>query len=337
MLSAVLLVAGCTESGPREAYRQYLTRLARTLSVTPVAATAAATPILPPPRELRLDLVSSKLDALDFLALSGCAVQITIGKRNSSLGRLARPSQRLLLELEYLRLAPECIVYQRQRGETALAATLQEAWDLKRRQLPARVFNATLGGAEYRQFWQAPPLSGDYPANTGSALITALERVNEVVGRWLGGDFTADNQGFELLLGKVASGDGGALLQALAIQGGALAAADRTLAARMERGPLCAPSLRPAAADILTNVVRKYFVSGIQPRAAALNGRYHALLPPVVALEQILDAALPPAYLDWQAQRNRVLTDLTQAPRRHVQNLLAIQQPCAPEAAAAEA
>ena len=45
----------------------------------------------------------------------------------------------------------------------------------------------------------------------------------------------------------------GALLQALAAQHAALAAADRVGQERMERGPLCSPDIRPAAADILPN------------------------------------------------------------------------------------
>jgi hypothetical protein len=296
--------------------------------VAPVTPVHRATPAFPPARELRLDLPPGNIDALDFLALSGCAVQITIGKRNSSLGRMARPSQRLLLDLEFLLLAPDCIAYQRRVGEAALAATLQEAWELKREQLPAQVFNATLGSSEYRAFWRSPAPSPDYPTDTGSALITAMEELNGHVRRWLQGDFTADNQGVELLLGKIASGDGGALQRALAAQASALAAADQILAARMAGGPLCGPGWRPAAADILDNVVRRFFIGAIQPRAAALNRRYHELMPPVTRLEQLLEPALPPAYQSWRTQRDEQLAAQAAAPRRHVQALLAIQEPC---------
>jgi hypothetical protein len=322
------LLGGCGAGGPQEDYRQYLTRLARTLEMASVAPGHASTPALPPARDLRLDLPPGNIDALDFLALSGCAVQITIGKRNSSLGRMARPSQRLLLDLEFLRLAPDCIAYQRREGEEALAATLEEAWELKRVQLPSQVFNATLGSSEYRAFWRARAPAPDYPAATGSALITAMEELNGHVRRWLQGDFTADNQDVELLLGKVAGGDGGALLRALAAQASALAAADQILAARMAGGPLCGPGWRPAAADILDTVVRKFFIGAIQPRAAALNRRYHELLPPVTELEQMLEPALPPAYQAWRGQRDEQLAALAEAPRRHVQALLAIQEPC---------
>ncbi|MEE4144377.1 MAG: DUF3080 family protein [Halieaceae bacterium] len=324
-----LVMAACGVRGPDAAYDQYLGRLARTLATAPGQPETPVATALPAPRELHLAIQPGNLDALDFLALSGCAVQITIGKRNSSLGRLARDSQRLLLELEYLQLAPACIDYQRERGDNALADTLQRAWTLKRRQLPASIYNATLGGAEYREFWKKSPVAAaDYPANTGSAVIASLEAINGHARRWLAGDFTADNRAFEILLGEVATGDGGALLQALAVQDGALTAANHTVEARLERGPLCSPGIRPAAADILPNVIRKYFIAGIQPRAAALNRRLQELMPPVRALEQMLGTALPPPYRQWRDQRDAGLARWADAPRRHVTLLQDLQRPC---------
>ena len=226
-----LAMAGCSGSGPEAAFDEYLGRLARTLGAAPVQPVIPSVTALPAPRELHLEIQPGNLDALDFLALSGCAVQITIGKRNSSLGRLARDSQRLLLELEYLQLAPACIDYQREQGESGLADTLEQAWQLKRRQLPASIYNATLGSSEYRQFWKkAPGAAADYPANTSSAVIASLEAINGHARRWLAGDYSADNREFEILLGEVATGDGGALLQALAAQDAALAAANRIAA-----------------------------------------------------------------------------------------------------------
>ncbi len=325
---AVLALTACTGGNPDSAFELYLQRLSGALSVEAPAIAAPSIAPLPAVRDLQLEIPGSAIDVLDFLALSGCELQVTVGKRNSSLGRLARDSQRLLLELEYLRLAPACIAYLREQGEPALAATLEKARIQKRDQLPALIFNATLGGEEYRQFWKAPAQAGSYPANTSSAVITGLQQVNDHARRWLSGDFSADNLAFELRLSEVLAGDGGALRQALANQAGALQAANHMLARRMERGPLCAPPLRPASADILDNVVRKFFVAGTQPRAAQLNRRYHELLPAVAGLEEVLFDALPPAYRAWQQQRDADLARWALAPRKHVLQLQAVQEPC---------
>ena len=206
---ALCLIVGC--EGPEAQYKRYLSRLGHILSEDTPVTQQPALPEPPDTDQLRLNISPGSLDTLDFLALSGCAVQATIGKRNSSLGRMASDSQRLLLALEYLQLAPRCITYQRERDATPLADTLQQAWQLQRQQLPALIFNATLGGAEYRTLWYTPAYaSGD--ATNNSLAIPALEAINGLTRHWLAGDYRADNRSFEIMLSEVATGHGGALL-----------------------------------------------------------------------------------------------------------------------------
>mgnify|MGYP003626263625 FL=1 len=323
-----LLLAGCGGQRPEAALERYLERLQRTLDQPAPTVELPALPRLPPRSELRLELAGGNLGTLDFLALSGCEVQITIGKRNSSLGLMASPSQRLLLELEFLRLAPACIAHMRTKQRTDLAALLQEAHSLKQQQLPALIFNATLGGPEYRQLWQPPQRLGSYPEQTSSAPLTALAEINASARRWLAGDYTADNMMFEIQLSEVAKADGGYLLKALALQAGWLHAGNELLQARRQRGPLCRGPIRPAAATILRNVIEKFFIGEVQPWSAALGRRQHELLPLVAALEAALDSDLPMAYRQWQSRRDSQLRQWAGAPRRHVEALQAVLEPC---------
>lgn len=327
-LLAAMALAACGRPGPEGAFDTYLDRLARPLESDYRSPERPAMPALPRRAALRLDLPGTSLDTLDFLALSGCEVQITIGKRNSSLGRMASASQRLLLDLEYLRLAPACIDHLQAQGERQLARQLRQAHQLKREQLPARIFLATLGGPEYRTFWRRPAQLGDYPRNTSGAVVDALRAITAASRRWLAGDYRADNRQFELQLGEVNKGDGGALLLALATQSTWLAQADELLRRRVGRGPLCTEHLRPAAADILPNVVQRYFVEAIQPWSAALGRRQYQLLPPVRELEQSLAGALPEAYARWRQRRAAALKHWTAAPRRHVGEVKALLAPC---------
>ncbi|RLQ21034.1 DUF3080 family protein [Seongchinamella sediminis] len=323
------LLAGCTSDSVDAPFEQYLQRLGRTLDVTTAAPAASpALPRLERPGQLRIAITSDSLGTLDFLDLRGCALQTTIGKINSSLGRLARDSQRLLLALEYLRLAPDCIAMLEAGGEQALAATLASALALKQQQLPAIVFNATLGSAEYATLWRPGSLQPQYPQNTSSAVITALEAINAAARRWLAGDYRADNLELELQLSTVARGDGGQLWQALAHQGQWLAQADAAVAQRLQRGPLCPPKRRPQAADILPNVISRFFIDGIQTRAAALGRRYHQLLPPVTDLEALLGTTLPPAYRQWRQTRDEAMASLAQRPRQHVTALQQLLASC---------
>jgi hypothetical protein len=331
-LGLCLWLAGCGGQQPDAALARYLERLQRTLEQPAPAVVLPDLPRLPARGELRLDLERGNLGTLDFLALSGCEVQITIGKRNSSLGIMASASQHLLLELEFLRLAPACIKHMRATERGELADLLQGAFDLKQQQLPAMIYSATLGGPEYRTLWQPPQNLGSYPEQTSSVPLTALAEINASTRRWLAGDYTADNMAFEIQLSEVAQADGGALLKALALQAAWLEAADALLQARRQRGPLCSGPLRPAAASILRNVVEKFFVGEVQPWSAALGRRQHELLPLVTALESALDSALPGAYRGWQDRRNASLEAWTAAPRQHVGELQEVLAPCAQEA-----
>ena len=323
-----LLLAGCADPGPGGAFDTYLQRLARPLET---AAAERRTPTLaPPPRpaKLRLPLAPGRLDALDFLELRGCQLQVTVGKRNSSLGRLAAPSQELLLELEFLRLAPACIRHLEDNAQSALADTLRAALASKREELPARIYNATLASEEFRDLWQAPQTLNDYPESTSSAPIAALATVNGLASQWLAGDYAADNRKFELLLSEVTRGDAGALLAALKMQQAALQAANSMLQSRLQRGPLCRGPLVPDQVDILKNVVEKFFIRGIQPWSATLRRREHALLPQIRQLEQQLAAVLPPRYRQWKTRREALLTSASDAPRRHVEQIQSLLADC---------
>jgi hypothetical protein len=319
------LLLGCGASGPQDRFDRYLARLERTLDAAASKPIMAAIPPPPRPGSLRIIFEAGKLTALDFLALSGCALQVTIGKRNSSLGLMASDSQRLLLDLEYLQLAPDCVQYLRAGGQAALAVQLEREFELKRDQLPGRIFNATLGSDEYRQFWRPPYALATYPERTSSAVVTALAAINQAVGRWLAGDYRFDNMEFEILLNEVSAGDGGALLQALHLQSEWLAAADRMLADRLVRRQQTTFLRNEAEADILANVVARFFIAGIQPWSAGVERRRQSLLPEVQALEELLAATLPAHYRQWQQQRNHSLLTWSDAPRRHVQHLQAVQ------------
>ena len=323
-LLLALTLCACGSSGNEAMLNTYLARLARPLnaSATPVAARVDA-----PPRAeaLMLSIASDSLDGLDFLRLRGCALQATVARRNSSLGRVAPPSQRLLLELAFLREAPPCIDKLDNDGERELAGQLREAITRKTAQLPRLIFNATLASIEFRDFWRSTRLPPDYPANTNSLVVTALEHIVSDTKRWLAGDYAADERRFELALSTVAQGDGGELLRALQLQHNALTQANRLIEQRRSQGPLCRAGLKPDAADVLRTVARKYFVGEVQRWSASLSQRFHALTPPFTTLENTLSGVLPPSYRQWQAARNQLLSEGMDAPAAHVtqlQNLL---------------
>ena len=326
---ALAALLACQPRGPDASLETYLSMLGATLSVAP--ADSQFTRASPPPlvESVTLDIPTSHLDGLDFLALSGCSVQATISKRDTSLGRKAKASQRLLLALEYLRLAPLCINRLHDNDNEALADLLQDAWQQQKDQLPALIFNATLGSDEYRAFWLGVPAPGDYPRSRPGAAAAALRTIDHQTLRWLDGDYQAQNRDLELLLSEVAGGNGGALLRALSHQNDRLATANLMLGQRLARSSRCLAGKPDVAVVLLSTVIRKYFTAVLEPRAARLDRRYHQLLSPIAALEAQLAAGLPQPYRLWMDDRNQHFVTLATAPHRHLDQLDQIWQACA--------
>lgn len=325
--ATLALLPACQPHGPDAPFSGYVGKLGKALSVAaPDKETSIA--LTPPPETvLQLDIPTSPVDSLDFLQLSGCAVQANIGKRQTSLGRLAKPSQRMLLELEYLRLAPACISRlrngNRNGNNPALADVLEDAWREKQAQIPALLFNATLGSAEYRAFWLATPAPEDYPSSSPQAVAAALAAINEQTQRWLSGDYRARNRNFELLLSEVAGGHGGVRLQDWTHQLDWLAVAEHML--EHASAPRCSRPLRHAERQLS---IADYFRAAIQPLATQSQQRYQRVAAPALALEAQLDATLPPHYRHWMEDRNQLVATLAQAPARHLERLKRLQATC---------
>jgi len=275
-----------------------------------------------------LPVTRSNIDVLDFLSLSGCALQVNLGRRNSSLGRTASASQRLLLDLEFLDLVPDCITQLRATDDEALAEQLSIMAQTRRNELPASIYNAILAGPEFQQFWQIPAALSDYPKRTNSQIADTLLRLDALTAHWLAGNYRTDNHEFERLLAEMRAGDGGSLMRAASTQTFMLAQADAMLAAANSGAPLCAQAVVSPQVEIIRNVVGRFFAEDVQRWLADIAKRRHLLMPPITALEARLNAVLPPQYRDWQSERDAQLTQIGDASRRHVSAIQQLLRDC---------
>lgn len=325
---ALILLQACQRGAPDSPLKRYLNQLDLALSVTPPAVQIIAIPPAPEVGKLQWSIAPGSLDKLDFLQLSGCNVQANIGKRQTRLGLFAKPSQRLFLELEYLRLAPGCITRLRDSNNPTLAAILEEAWQQTQAQLPASIFNATLGSDEYRAFWLATPSPEDYPRISANATTTALHAITHQTRRWLNGDYRAHNRDFEVLLSEVAGGGGGARLQDWSRQIDWLATANLMVKQGLATGALCSNHKTEPVALRRTAMAHSYFIDVIQPGTAGSQLDYLTFMAPITALETQLSDALPPVYQRWSADRDQRVAALSSAPGRHVEQLSRIQHTC---------
>jgi len=318
LLSTLLLVS-CARSD--SLLSDYTTRLARSLQVDRPPIPEGDPPVLPRLRELRQPLTESSINLLDFLALGSCELQGVIAERNSSLGRLATPTTRLVHELEFLDLADDCVA-SLPEDEADLIEELQAVIATKERELPIVIFNATLGGEEFRAFWRwrAREIVIDADA------LDSVRTLKASVASWMKGDYGVDREALTNQLNLIRRGPGGDYLQYWADLSRYLAVADDTIEARKK--PLCFENMKTPQADIFNNVVMQFFIGGVQKEVAVLSRGSFDLLQEVDELESLLVEALPGNYQDWRDQRRSLVADGSAAMGRHVKALEPLLSSC---------
>ncbi|MBO6656653.1 MAG: DUF3080 family protein [Pseudomonadales bacterium] len=320
------LILSCDVSNSR--LSDYTTRLSRSLEVDKPWLLERVEPVLPRLRELRQPITESSIDLLDFLSLGGCELQGVIAERNSSLGRLATPTTRLVHELEFLAVAEAC-AESLSVEDPDLAELLREVIETKERELPMVIFNATLGGEEFRGFWRARGRD----VMVDPEVIAAVRDLRSSIEGWMSGNYVVDRQAFVDQLDLIRRGQGGDYVQYWFDLSVYLEAADEIVNSRMSTRPLCFATeggslLKTAQAEIFNNVVMQFFIGGVQKDVAVLSRGSFDLFAETDRIEQLLVEALPKNYRDWQAKRQLVLDDGANAMNRHVRVLKPLLSQC---------
>jgi hypothetical protein len=326
----LLALIGCSEPDTGPAHLdEYLKRLSAVTGVELASDAPYESARFDLPKEQAPELpAASQIDLIDFLSLSGCELQVNLGRRNTQLGRTASPSQRLLLDLEFMDLAPDCITLLRARGDDELARTLSAVSVEREAQLPDSIARALLSGPEWRLFWERPATLGDYPDETNSAMTESLSRLADLTRGWLGGNWQASNREVELLLSDLRAGDGGALLAAHSLVSRELARANTLLTRTRSAAPLCPFGNPTDRSKALEQVVARFFVGALQPWLVQLRQRTELLLEPVKNLEAPLLDALSPRYRAWVIERDDLLNTQSERIRAHIANIQAALAQC---------
>lgn len=325
-VALAVFLGACSNNSGETILNDYEARLSRTLNLSFPPIELPEAPRKPRAEALQLKLKNSDIGTLDFLALTGCELQITIGKRNSSLGKFAAPSQRLLLDLEFLRHAPACISHLKSSGDQHdLVSLLEQSQVLKQQQLAQLIHNATLAGPEWHQFWKPQKIPNGYPNDTTSdQVLQALDAITWMTKNWLRGDYTADNQRFEAHLNTLRSGDGGVILTALQLSQQFFTRWNTTIGKHNPEQACLSMNQK----TILETVIAKYFAGGVQQWLAPVISRADSIQQASNNLETLLGKASPPEYDRWQQQRNDYIQTMKSLTIDHVHRLKRVDEPC---------
>ena len=328
IFSIASLLAGCGDTPLGESLLvNYIERLSNTLSVD-----QPDRPAIDPPRIVEFEIApipieTQSIGLIDLLSVTDCELKVNIARRNTLLAKNASPSQQLLLDLEFLRLAPTCIDTLRSSGDDGLAEIIKDAFELRNRQLPARIFNAVIAGPEWQALWSLPLSLGDYPEQSSDDEAQALNALAHRIERWLSGNWDSDDEIIELALSELRTGAGGSLLLAATTQQAFLAQASKLLEATT-RNELCRRGEATQTSVVLNTVIQKYFAGEVQGWLSAVNQRHYALLRGVESIESSLNTVLTNEYREWQSAREVTSDYLFTAPRSHVMAIKATQGPC---------
>lgn len=325
-IALTICLGACSDHSGEAILSDYEARLSRTLDLNFESTAIAAAPRKPRAEALQLELQNSDIGTLDFLALTGCELQITIGKRNSSLGKLAPPSQRLLLDLEFLRHAPACIAHLESKADQQeLVSLLEQSQILKQQQLARQIHNATLAGPEWHQFWKPQKIQVGYPSDTTSdQVLQALDAITAMADNWLRGDYVADSQMFETHLNTLRSGDGGVILSATQTGHEFFSRWNTTLGEYTQQHACSSESRR----TILETVIAKYFAGSVQQWLAPIMSRADNIQQASNQLENLLSQASSAEYNRWREQRDDYIQAMKSLTVAHVKTLKRVINPC---------
>lgn len=305
-LAAALLLVACNNNTTTLA-DDYLSRVARVLDVPNPNLPVMAAPAFPRQGELVMPLESVRIDVLDAWSLRSCGLLPFVGERNSILGQVMPASVALDYELRLLKQLSSCLANE-EVDSTLIASIIEE----KSKQVPVRLWNATIAAPEFRQFWRLAqsPVEVDegLPTEVLSKVLSDWQRLAEAPSpdTLSLAVFEQNNQQLYQM------NRGMSWLRSTLAANAALQNGNRMLQQATEK-PMCPRGTIPAARNA-QNVMVKYYVGNLQPHFAQLNRFGEVLVSQVQAVNELLTVNNPEfeQFFDLVTETHRDFHSLNQ-------------------------
>lgn len=329
------LLAGCNPfSDARPMMDEYVERVARVLETDPQFSDISSASQLPRRRYRVLAMPDLDMGMLDFLSLYGCELQYVVGEKNSVLGRVMQPLNRLRYEIRFIEAARECLPEIEDEG---LAEALGEAVESKLGSLPIAIWNATWGVEEVENLFTLA--KGYYPVappgNPVADLAIDLDRLNATVSRLLSGDLSVSLE----FAGDVhqrwqAEYRAGQLINSALLLTARLQDGTAILKQRIDGRPLCLNGKPNNQSDILQNMFFSVYIAKVQPYMSSVAQARAALIVPLDQLAQMQSGIMPERFREWylrhlsQSSRSSLWRQLDLAMKNHTEAWQALLEQC---------
>lgn len=297
LLLASVMLFGCDPfSVPDSMLDEYVQRLARVLEIDVSLSEPAEAVRLPRRRDRVLAMPELDMNVLDFLSLYGCQLQYVVGEKNSIMGRVMQPLNRLRYEISFIRTAEDCLPT---LDNKALARKLKKAIASKRSSLPVAVWDATWGVEEIESLLTfakgALPVEPDTAGLTRSA--SDLAYLEQVVGDLLAGDLSVSLE----RVGKVhqrwlSDHSAGEAINSARQLIARLRDATRLIDRRLEQRPVCLDGKPSAQFAAVKGVFFKIYVGKVQSYLGQVQRARESIIKPLKQLAQRQKPVMPEAF-----------------------------------------
>lgn len=322
LVAVVFVLSGCSDPAI-SLMDDYASRLGRTLALELQDPAPLDLQPLPAITTTRADIADSSISLVELVATRACGLDVLLGERNSSLGKVMTPSQRLKYELAFLKQVQPClnnpdIAPDLQQKLAAIAsdkaALIDKHWqnflqqdETLRQQLHP-----------YRSLSEPNSVAG--VAETMQALHSLLALKKSIVQQnWQKASSINPEKALEALY---KANTLSRLQQSLGFSQNWLQSLNQQLE-QLDLKAQCPAGKSSDKAEILNTILLQYFIGKVQVYLAQVDGAYQQLYPLLEQLYQ--DTALAPSIQQRFEVPN---TELKAELKRHVIWWKTIQQHC---------
>lgn len=295
-----LILAGCDPfAQPDSMMDEYVERVGRVMERSPELQPVPSGERMPQRRQRRLAMPALDMDMLDFLSLYGCELQYVVGERNSVMGRVMQPLNRLRYELRFIRAARDCLPAIEQ---PALRRSIEQAIASKVEALPIAAWNATWGTEEIESLLTLSkgPLPTELPSDQARVLAGDMQHFNDMLAAVFAGDHSLTLEYAGPIQQRWESQHlAGQLFLSAHLLTARLGDATRLLQTRLNGRPLCLDNKPNNHSKRMEGVLYNVYSAKVQPYLAQVRQVRDDLIPPLARMAELQSGTMPANFLHW--------------------------------------
>ena len=280
-LAFCLLLSACNKQEGPAMLEDYASRMSNVLEVDiqlELSAAAQQVPALPSMRDRLLPTVELREGVIDVWDFRQCGMISIIAERNSSLGKVMLPSQKMTYEIWFFQALQDCrarvyAVIARDQAQQAFIERLENIYIIKRQNLSAELWNGIYTSDEISAQFIIKQKTLALKEEVGSVQralekFLALAKLSEqeiiITPAWL-----EDIEDYYFAMHS--NHFGARLLATLPMVTRTLDKTAEAINIRLAQKPFCPAGHQPPRANILLNVFQRYYVDRILPYMAMIQ------------------------------------------------------------------